>query len=83
MNKGDWIVDRRTCRNYRLIWIILLILLGVARSSWAAGEVVIKMATIAPSGSEWHQVLQEMGADVAEGITRPDTVPPLPRRGGR
>jgi TRAP-type transport system periplasmic protein len=55
-------VDRRICRNYRLIWIMLLILLGAAHTSRAADEVVIKMATIAPSGSEWHQVLQEMGA---------------------
>jgi len=52
-------------RDYRLIWqiwFLILILLSAAHSARAADEIVIKMATIAPSGSEWHQVLQEMGA---------------------
>jgi TRAP-type C4-dicarboxylate transport system substrate-binding protein len=40
-----------------------LILLSAAHAARAADEIVIKMATIAPSGSEWHQVLQEMGAE--------------------
>lgn len=29
----------------------------------AAGQVVIKMATLAPQGSEWQRTLQEMGAE--------------------
>jgi len=41
----------------------MLILLSAARAAQAADEVIIKMATIAPSGSEWHQVLQEMGVE--------------------
>jgi len=40
-----------------------LIILAAAHTSRAEDEVVIKMATIAPSGSEWHQVLQEMGVE--------------------
>ncbi|MGO9022274.1 MAG: TRAP transporter substrate-binding protein DctP [Syntrophobacteraceae bacterium] len=28
-----------------------------------AGEIVIKMATLAPQGSEWYKILQEMGAE--------------------
>ena len=56
MNKRDY----RKCWR---IWLLILILLAAAHASWAADEVVIKMATIAPSGSEWHQVLQEMGAE--------------------
>jgi len=27
----------------------------------AAGEIVLKVATLAPQGSEWHKILQEMG----------------------
>ena len=29
----------------------------------AAGEIVIKVATLAPQGSEWHKILLEMGAE--------------------
>ena len=32
-------------------------------SGMAAGEIVIKVATLAPQGSEWHKILQEMGAE--------------------
>ncbi|MCX5896017.1 MAG: TRAP transporter substrate-binding protein DctP [Proteobacteria bacterium] len=55
-------MDRHTSRKYRRIWLLMLIIL-TAPASWAADEVVIKMATIAPQNSEWHQVLQEMGAE--------------------
>lgn len=41
---------------------MVLIMLAAAHTAWAAEEIVIKMATLAPQGSEWHQVLQEMGA---------------------
>jgi TRAP-type C4-dicarboxylate transport system substrate-binding protein len=34
-----------------------------AFAAQAAGEIVIKVATLAPQGSEWHKVLQEMGAE--------------------
>ncbi len=43
--------------------LIFLIALVWAQAAWAAGEIVIKTATIAPQGSEWHKILQEMGAD--------------------
>jgi TRAP-type transport system periplasmic protein len=39
-----------------------LIVFASAHVAWAADDVVVKMATLAPQGSEWHQVLQEMGA---------------------
>jgi TRAP-type transport system periplasmic protein len=56
--------DRRNCRKCWLRWLLMMVLLVMtAHTSQAADEVVIKMATIAPSGSEWHQVLQEMGAE--------------------
>jgi TRAP-type C4-dicarboxylate transport system substrate-binding protein len=55
-------VNRRNNKASKLVWLVALIILGVARGSWAGDEVVIKMATIAPQGSEWHQVLQVMGA---------------------
>jgi len=38
------------------------IMLTLPTVSHAAEQVTIKMATLAPQGSEWHQVLQEMGA---------------------
>ena len=34
-----------------------------AFAAQAAGEIVIKVATLAPQGSEWHKILQEMGAE--------------------
>lgn len=45
-----------------LFWLAGLLMLAAAQGVWAAEEVLIKMATLAPQGSEWHQVLQEMGA---------------------
>ena len=56
MNKRDY----RACWQ---IWLLILIILSAAHAARAADEVIIKMATIAPSGSEWHQVLQEMGVE--------------------
>jgi TRAP-type transport system periplasmic protein len=55
-------VDKLNGRAGWRIWLPALIILTAAQGSWAADEVVIKMATLAPQGSEWHQVLQEMGA---------------------
>ena len=54
-------MDKRHSRAGWRVWLAALIILASAQASWAAGEVVIKMATLAPQGSEWHQVLQEMG----------------------
>ena len=34
-----------------------------AFATLAAGEVVVKVATLAPQGSEWYSALQEMGAE--------------------
>ena len=34
-----------------------------AFAAQAAGEIVLKVATLAPQGSEWHKILQEMGAE--------------------
>ena len=34
-----------------------------ASTAQGAGEIVIKVATLAPQGSEWHKILQEMGAE--------------------
>jgi TRAP-type C4-dicarboxylate transport system substrate-binding protein len=52
------------CSSNRRWGILLLALLGaaVARSAGAA-ETVVKMATLAPEGSSWYRVLQEMGED--------------------
>jgi TRAP-type transport system periplasmic protein len=54
-------VDKHSSRVWHRVWLTVLIMLASARAALAAGEVVIKMATLAPQGSEWHQVLQEMG----------------------
>jgi TRAP-type transport system periplasmic protein len=56
-------VNKRDYRPVWQSWFLILILLSAAHTARAADEIVIKMATIAPSGSEWHQVLQEMGAE--------------------
>ena len=56
-------MNKRDYRPVWQIWLLILILLSAAHTARAADEIVIKMATIAPSGSEWHQVLQEMGAE--------------------
>jgi TRAP-type transport system periplasmic protein len=46
----------------RCILLAAIIVLFSVPAAWAADELVIKMATLAPQGSEWHQVLLEMGA---------------------
>lgn len=51
----------------RRSWIVVLVLLaspafGLAR----AGNVTIKLGTMAPDGSTWHQLLKEMAADWAK-----------------
>jgi TRAP-type C4-dicarboxylate transport system substrate-binding protein len=43
-------------------WVAVLLILISARSVSASGEVIVKMATLAPQGTEWHKVLLEMGA---------------------
>lgn len=34
-----------------------------AITAQGAGEIIIKMATLVPQGTEWHKILQEMGAE--------------------
>jgi TRAP-type transport system periplasmic protein len=55
-------VDKQKRISGWWFWLMASIMLTATNISWAAGEVTIKMATLAPQGSEWHQVLQEMGA---------------------
>ena len=55
-------MDRQKRISGWWFWLMASIILTTTNVSWAAGEVTIKMATLAPQGSEWHQVLQEMGA---------------------
>jgi TRAP-type C4-dicarboxylate transport system substrate-binding protein len=54
-------VHRQSGKIGRWVWLAALIILAAAHASWAGEELVIKMATLAPQGSEWHQALQEMG----------------------
>ena len=46
-------------------WLCLAAVFFLISASTAqgAGEIVIKVATLAPQGSEWHKILQEMGAE--------------------
>lgn len=46
----------------RWVWFAALVVVISAQAAWAAEEVVVKMATLAPQGSEWQQALLEMGA---------------------
>lgn len=55
-------MDRRNSGLLRWGWITVFIILISGRAVFAANEVVVKMATLAPQGSEWHKALQEMGA---------------------
>jgi TRAP-type transport system periplasmic protein len=55
-------VDRISTWRFRLGCITVLTILILGRGVCDAGEIVIKMATLAPQGSEWHKALQEMGA---------------------
>lgn len=45
-----------------MVWLVALVFLVWGHAVCSAEEVVVKMATLAPQGSEWQQVLQEMGA---------------------
>jgi TRAP-type C4-dicarboxylate transport system substrate-binding protein len=45
----------------RIVPVAMAALLGAAAPSASAQNVVVKMATIVPSGSTWHQILMEMG----------------------
>jgi len=54
-------IDRKKVIG-KLFWLAALALIVLVKASYAGDDVVIKMATLAPQGSEWHQVLQEMGA---------------------
>jgi TRAP-type transport system periplasmic protein len=40
-----------------------LFLLIPVLTAWAGNEIVIKVATLAPQGSEWHRIIQEMGSE--------------------
>lgn len=50
-----------------LLWVPLAvsILIAPAFNAWAAGgaAITLKVATLVPAGSEWHRILQEMGAE--------------------
>lgn len=51
-----------------LIWMLLQFHADLqARPKWSSGPmdkpIVIKMATLAPNGSPWHEILKEMAAD--------------------
>lgn len=53
-------------RNAACKWALLIVFsiaMALPHASWAAGEIVIKAATLVPQGSEWHKILQEMGAE--------------------
>ena len=53
-----------TCSSNRIAVVVLLALLGVALAAPAqAAQTVVKMATLAPEGSSWYRVLQEMGEE--------------------
>ena len=62
MKEGEWSVDKRICKACKWLLFLAMILVATVQNARAAEELVIKMATLAPQGSEWHQVLQEMGA---------------------
>ena len=53
-----------TCSSNRRKAVLLLALLGAAFAFPAqAAPTVVKMATLAPEGSSWYRVLQEMGEE--------------------
>ena len=49
----------------RLVIIIIIVCLNFA-SSLAGNSITIKMATLAPNGSPWHEILKEMAAEWSE-----------------
>jgi TRAP-type C4-dicarboxylate transport system substrate-binding protein len=46
-----------------LLFASFFLLFVAAPPAGAAGQMVMKVATLAPQGSEWHKILQEMGAE--------------------
>ena len=57
-------MDVRTERRTVVRLLIACLCLGLALASAAGAQnVVIKMATLVPQGSDWYTTLQEMGAD--------------------
>ncbi|MGV8075522.1 MAG: TRAP transporter substrate-binding protein DctP [Syntrophobacteraceae bacterium] len=51
-----------TWKTGRQIRLAALIILASVNAVWAGNEVIVKMATLAPQGSEFYRILQEMGA---------------------
>ena len=47
----------------RWLCLIVVFFLISASAAQGAGDIVIKVATLAPQGSEYHKILQEMGAE--------------------
>jgi len=56
-------IDGGTMKLHRWFWFGAILFSISAFTAQGAGEIVIKMATLAPQGSEWHKILQEMGAE--------------------
>ena len=55
----------------RWLCFMAIFLSITAFAAQAAGEIVIKVATLAPQGSEWYKILQEMGVEwqkVSKGL---------------
>lgn len=44
-----------------LLGVVLLLLAGIASPAGAAEPILIKMGTLAPDGSSWHQIFKTMG----------------------
>jgi TRAP-type C4-dicarboxylate transport system substrate-binding protein len=76
--QGAWIAKRENmhavlyCRRllacsrfefFRRLCFAAVFLFICAFAAQASAEVVLKVATLAPQGSEWHKILQEMGAE--------------------
>jgi len=53
----------RTMKLLRWLRLAAIFFLISASTAQGAGEIVIKVATLAPQGSEYHKILQEMGAE--------------------
>ena len=53
----------RTVKLLRWLCFAAFFFLILASAARGAGEIVVKVATLAPQGSEYHKVLQEMGAE--------------------
>ncbi|MCH7944448.1 MAG: TRAP transporter substrate-binding protein DctP, partial [Armatimonadetes bacterium] len=43
--------------------VSLLVLVALPRGLWGQKPIIVKMATLAPEGSPWHQVLLEIRQD--------------------